>query len=235
MAGRRTDGVHKLFAELCDAHGESLGTERGIARLQVLRQYAREGSDAWLFASLNLAEALVHQAPWRASLLLRQITRHDSENVRAWRLLGVAQSLLGHHRFAVASYERAQRLAVCPYTAHNLGHLRDLLDDGPGALSALRYAFEHAPMREVALSYAHALVRHSADLAGAWRAQQLTRSLVGAVGCSRSQRLHARANTLVDQRIAAINTEPHQPTRRVLRSRQSGVNARSATSIDRRR
>jgi tetratricopeptide (TPR) repeat protein len=140
--------------------------------LERLAAAAPPRSDAWLYAHRQLAERVVVGDPWRASVLARRVLEAQADDDGAWAMVGLSQSLLGNHRYAVASYRRAIRLAPGnPWYAHNLGHLYDVALDRPAlAVPLLRRALQLLPgcvrgeaaknaWCEVAASYAHALMR----------------------------------------------------------------------------
>ena len=86
----------------------------------------------------------------------------DPDDDGAWAVLGLAQTLLGNYRYAVASYRRAITLAPQnPWYAHNLGHLLDVALGRPNdAVGLLAEAYKREPKEpEIASSYAHALAR----------------------------------------------------------------------------
>jgi tetratricopeptide (TPR) repeat protein len=145
---------------------------RLCALLERLTRAAPPKSDAWLYAHRQLAERVVVGDPWRASVLARRVLDAQRDDDGAWAMIGLSQSLLGHHRYAVAAYRRAIRLAPGnPWYAHNLGHLYDVALDRPAlAVPLLRRALTLLPgcvrgeaaknaWCEVAASYAHALMR----------------------------------------------------------------------------
>ncbi|MEM6791413.1 MAG: hypothetical protein AAF928_19325 [Myxococcota bacterium] len=152
----------------------------------------RAAGEAYVFVHRKLGEALARDDPWAASLHLKRVLAHRPDDDGAWGHLGLCQSLLGHHRFAVRSYERARALAPHnPWYAHNLGHLYDVVfDDGARALPLLRAALAALPvtvvssratpacneatahrLRAMIASYAHALMRHGSIIEA--RAQML--------------------------------------------------------------
>src|SRR5690606_32127961 len=76
-------------------------------------------SEAWCYACQKLAERIVTRDPWRAALLSRRLVAHRRHDDGAWGVLGLAQSLLGNHRYAVRAYRRALALAPRnPWYAH---------------------------------------------------------------------------------------------------------------------
>jgi hypothetical protein len=130
--------------------------------LERLQQMAQEGSDDRRYADRQLAELLLEADPWRAAMLVRRLLEHDRDDSALWALMGLAQALLGHHRFAT----RAYRTALAgdpgnPWYAHNLGHLLDVaLDEPKTALPLLLLAHQRLPASvPIACSYAHALWR----------------------------------------------------------------------------
>lgn len=140
-------------------------SEDPVKVLALLHRLAREsepGSPDRLFADANLAELLVDRHPWRASLHARRALAIEPELPSAWASLALAQTLLGHFRFAARAYERALTLAPGhTWYAHNLGHLLDVaIDDPERALPLLATAYTKSRRdRDVAASYAHALAR----------------------------------------------------------------------------
>jgi tetratricopeptide (TPR) repeat protein len=140
--------------------GES--TEYLLPDLRRIEAHASIGSDAWCFAVREIASRTATEEPWAASLAARRLLAERPADAGAWAALGLAQSLVGNHRFAVKAYRRS--LALVPQQArvlHNLGHLVDVvLDDPATALGPLSEAFAADPeCIDTALSYAHALAR----------------------------------------------------------------------------
>lgn len=142
--------------------GEPVDAARLLPMLARLARVAPERSEAWVFAHRHLAELGVERDPWRASLFARRVIDIEPDDDGAWAILGLAQSLLGHHRFAARAYERALSLAPHnPWYAHNLGHLYDVALNRPEqALPLLCRATDaETGESEIAASYAHALAR----------------------------------------------------------------------------
>jgi tetratricopeptide (TPR) repeat protein len=130
--------------------------------LHRLARSAAPDSEEGLFAHRQLAELLVERSPWRASVYARRVLAHRSGDDRAWAVLALAQTLLGHYRFAVHAYQQALSCAPRnPWYAHNLGHLLDVALDRPAeAVPWLKAAHGSAPRNtDVAASFAHALAR----------------------------------------------------------------------------
>jgi tetratricopeptide (TPR) repeat protein len=158
--GRAVD-VQRLQSDVQWALQKGLGPRDLVPMLERLRAHAPRGSTAACFAGTELAELLLPTAPWRAAVLAREVLQHE-ETDRAWALLGLSLSLLGHYRSAKRAFAKALALDPgCSSYAHNLGHL---LDAGLGrpqeALPWLKRAFQARPAdEEVAASYAHALFR----------------------------------------------------------------------------
>jgi len=130
--------------------------------LAKLARNAEPESDAWLLAHRHIAELAVDRDPWKSALFARRVVRVDPDDDGAWGVLGLAQTLLGNYRAAVAAYRKAIAIAPeNPWYAHNLGHLLDVALGRPEeALPLLMAAFEAEPNEnEIAASYAHALAR----------------------------------------------------------------------------
>ncbi|MEZ4374092.1 MAG: tetratricopeptide repeat protein [Polyangiaceae bacterium] len=134
-----------------------------VPMLEKLVSRAAPNSRAGVFARQFLSELLVERNPWRAALLAKSVLQHDDDH-RAWAVLGLAHTLLGHFRSAARAYARAIQLhPTCASYRHNLGHLLDVALNRPhAALLHLARAHKSAPEEdEIASSYAHALVRAS--------------------------------------------------------------------------
>ena len=165
-----TPEVELLWRRTEDAIAD--GSHSRIAPLLLrLADCAPEASEPWRYAHREMAHRIVSEHPWRAALLTRRLLATNARDDRAWAVLALAQSLMGHYAFAVRAYRRAIRLAPSePSYLHNLGHLYDAVYDQPHeALPLLRKAAQLLNNDEVLASYAHALAR-SGD---ATRAQQL--------------------------------------------------------------
>ena len=159
---RRDTDANELRRQVDEAIEKGLAPERVVPLLVKLARAATVGSEAWLFAHHRLSELVTERDPWRASLLARRVTAICPKDHPAWATLALAQSLLGHFRFAAASYRRALALAPNdPWYAHNLGHLYDVVLGRPAdALALLERAARAEPAHaEIAASYAHALAR----------------------------------------------------------------------------
>ncbi len=141
---------------------QELSAEDVLPLLAKLARAASPETDEWLFAHRHLAELGVEHDPWRASLFARRVLAVRPDDDGAWAVLGLAQSLLGHYRFAARAYERALKLTPDnPWYAHNLGHLYDVALDRPSDALPLLAAAAAAESGEadIAASYAHALAR----------------------------------------------------------------------------
>jgi len=143
-----------------------------LPMLERLQTIAPEGTDEKRYAYRRLAELLLETEPWRAAVLLRKLTHERPDDDANWALMGLAQALLGHHRFAVTSYRRA--LAIDPnnpWYSHNLGHLLDVALNRPAdALKHLELAVRTVPdVSAIACSLIHARWR-AGDVEGARRA-----------------------------------------------------------------
>jgi tetratricopeptide (TPR) repeat protein len=153
--------MQKLRGNIAWALSNGLGARDLVPMFEKLIGCAPPNSKMAQLAKLHLAEYLVERSPWKAALLAKDLLRQGDDE-RAWAVLGLAYTLLGHHRSARRAYRQALALAPsCPSYAHNLGHLTDVIFNEPQeALSLLALAFRGAPDEaEVAASYAHALVR----------------------------------------------------------------------------
>jgi tetratricopeptide (TPR) repeat protein len=158
----RGDEVERLQREIEHALRDAVDAEDIFPLLARLARAASPDSDAWLFAHRHLAELGVEHDPWRAALFARRVLARRPDDDGAWAVLGLAQSLLGHHRYAARAYERALALSPDnPWYAHNLGHLYDVALGRPErALRLLCQAIKAQPEEaDIAASYAHALAR----------------------------------------------------------------------------
>lgn len=130
--------------------------------LEKLLRHAHATSPHAIFAKRQLAELTAARSPFRAARLARDVLEVLPEDDRAWAVLGLAYSLLGHFHLAERAYREAVAISPCsPWYAHNLGHLLDVGLERPK--EALRYlgaahrSLPHEP--EIAASFAHALAR----------------------------------------------------------------------------
>ena len=165
--------VERLRSNIAWAVAHGLGSRDLVPMLEQLLRHAQVDSTEALAAQLQLAELLVETNPWRAAVLARGVStkvetpafRHSlttTDMGRAWGVLALAHTLLGHYRSASRAYRRAIALEPsCPSYSHNLGHLLDVIFDKPAeALPLLWRAHRHSPREtEIAASYAHALAR----------------------------------------------------------------------------
>jgi len=202
--------------------------------LERLLRAVPERSEAYVFAHRKLGEALALEEPWAASLHLRKVVTESPEDDGAWGLLGLAQSLLGHHRFAVRSYEHALALAPHnPWYAHNLGHLYDVVfDDLERALPLLERAVKgiahfsdgEGPTArlavqgrdEVVASYAHALMRQGHLL----EARRWMRDLVRSGASPDHHALYDHIVAGQDRVLARLMQHVDTPPRRSVRKRR---------------
>jgi tetratricopeptide (TPR) repeat protein len=132
-----------------------------VPMLENLVRAAPAASEAAYFAKLRLSELIVGDAPFRAARLARDVLT-SGESDRAWGVLGLAHSLLGHYRSAARAYRCALALAPdCAVYEHNLGHVLDVALNRPrDAIAHLERALRGMPEeREIASSLAHALLR----------------------------------------------------------------------------
>lgn len=183
MARHLSADAEALWRDCEEAIETGRPEPRVMPLLVRLARMAPRGSDAWLYALRNLAERVVNEDAWRAALLARRMVEARPDDDGGWAMLGLAQSLMGHHRYAIRAYRRALSLAPNnPWYGHNLGHLYDVALGRPDiavpllsrALGELRRMGAIAgsdmtrALDEVAASYAHALL-HSGDPAAARR------------------------------------------------------------------
>lgn len=158
----RAEEVERIRRDVDKALRERAEPEAVLPLLARLARAAAPESDAWIFAHRHLAELGVAHDPWRAALFARRVLAQRPDDDGAWAVLGLAQSLLGHYRYAARAYERALALVPDnPWYAHNLGHLYDVALDRPkDALPLLsRATFAETGEADIAASYAHALAR----------------------------------------------------------------------------
>src|SRR5579859_4889775 len=71
-----------------------------VPMLERLQRVAHEGSDDKSFADRRLAEILLETNPWRAAMHVRRLVESVPHDDAAWALMGLAQALLGNHKFA---------------------------------------------------------------------------------------------------------------------------------------
>ncbi|MEL6210320.1 MAG: hypothetical protein AAFR44_09105 [Pseudomonadota bacterium] len=202
--------------------------------LQRLVRLLPERGEAYVFAHRKLGEALALEDPWTASLHLRKVVAETPEDDGAWGLLGLAQSLLGHHRFAVRSYEEAlTRAPHNPWYAHNLGHLYDVVfDDLDRALPLLERAVQGithfeggaGPIArlaaqgrdEVVASYAHALMRRGHLV----EARRWMRDLVRSGASPDHHALYDHIVAGQDRVLSRLMQQGEAPPRRPIRKRR---------------
>jgi tetratricopeptide (TPR) repeat protein len=174
--GRAVD-IGRLHSDAAWAIENGLGPRDLVPMLERLCRHAPPNSRSACFARTELAEVLLPTHPWRAALLARQVLVHQ-ETDRAWALLGLSLSVLGHYPSAKRAFSKALCLSPgCSSYAHNLGHLLDAgLNRPREAIRWLERAYRARPYdAEIAASYAHALLRVG-------RAPEARRALDGAMG-----------------------------------------------------
>lgn len=161
MSGAQRDDVATLLHDVHWAVAQELEATELVPMLEKLVSRAAPESHAGVFARQFLSELLVELSPWRAAVLARGVLQHHDDH-RAWAVLGLAHTLLGHYQAAARAYRRAIQLhPTCASYLHNLGHLLDVALNQPrAALRHLAAAQRSAPNEdEIASSYAHALLR----------------------------------------------------------------------------
>jgi Flp pilus assembly protein TadD len=154
--------VHRLRARAERALEEGRRREEVLPLLERLVREATDNSDDQLFARRRLAEIYLEHHPWRAALHARRLIKSDFADDGAYALMGLAQTLLGNFKSAIAAYKRALLMAPeNPWYHHNLGHLLDVCTgDTEGALAHLRAAHRiKSEEDEIIASLAHCLAR----------------------------------------------------------------------------
>ncbi|HEX3595552.1 MAG TPA: tetratricopeptide repeat protein [Polyangiaceae bacterium] len=153
--------LERLQSDVEWALQRGLGPRDLVPMLERLYQHAPRGSAAACFAGTELAEVLLTAAPWRSSVLAREVLKYEDTD-RAWAVLGLGLTMLGHYRSAKRAFSKAlAHSPQCSSYAHNLGHLLDAALGRPQeGLPWLARAHAARPGdEEIAASYAHALVR----------------------------------------------------------------------------
>jgi tetratricopeptide (TPR) repeat protein len=161
MPERPSPDLERMLTDVEWAMSKDFAARDLVPMLENLVRAAPSASEASYFAKLRLSELIVGDAPFRAARLARDVL-DSGESERAWAVLGLAYTLLGHYRVAARSYRRALALAPeCAIYEHNLGHVLDVALDRPhDALAHLERAHRFSPEEgEIASSYAHALLR----------------------------------------------------------------------------
>jgi Tfp pilus assembly protein PilF len=161
MPERPSPDLERMLTDVEWAISKQFAARDLVPMLENLVRAAPPASDAAYFAKLRLSELIVGDAPFRAARLARDVLL-SGESDRAWAVLGLAHSLLGHYRLAARSYRRALALHPdCAVYEHNLGHVLDVALNRPhDALVHLERAHRGLPEeREISSSYAHALLR----------------------------------------------------------------------------
>jgi Flp pilus assembly protein TadD len=157
----RPRSLECLLGDVAFALREGLGPGDLIPMLERLLKVAPTGSDALHFGRLHLAELLIHSNPFRAASLARPVALECTSD-RAWGIVGLAMTMLGHYYAAVRAYRRALLLAPSHVGyLHNLGHVLDVgLDRYREARAYLELAHRGEPeVKEIASSLAHAVAR----------------------------------------------------------------------------
>lgn len=161
MPERPSPDLERMLTDVEWAMSKQFAARDLVPMLENLVRAAPSDSEASYFAKLRLSELIVGDAPFRAARLARDVLE-SGESDRAWAVLGLAHTLLGHYRVATRSYRRALALAPeCAIYEHNLGHVLDVALNRPkDALVHLERAHRLSPEEdEIASSYAHALLR----------------------------------------------------------------------------
>lgn len=195
-----SEEVACLLRDVEWALAHELGPRDLVPMLEKLVRHAPRASAASHFGRQCLSELIVEADPWRAAGLARGILE-QTEDDRAWAVLGLAHTLMGHYRTAAKAYTHAVALSPsCASYHHNLGHLLDVaLDRSQAALAHLATAYRAEPEEEeIAASYAHALLRTG-------QREQATQILKRALGQPKAERLMAGWDARAERaRVAAI-------------------------------
>ena len=133
-----------------------------VPMVERLMRQALPGSLHQTYAKRQLCELISRSEPFRAARLAHEILHEYPDDDRALAALGLACLMLGHYKKAEKCYRDALSIVPhCPWYAHNLGHLLDVVMNRPQEslrwLALARQALPHEP--EIASSYAHALLR----------------------------------------------------------------------------
>jgi len=161
MPERPSPDLERMLTDVEWAMSKQFAARDLVPMLENLVRAAPSASEASYFAKLRLSELIVGDAPFRAARLARDVLA-SGESDRAWAVLGLAHTMLGHYRSAAKAYRRALVLAPeCGVYEHNLGHVLDVALNRPrDALAHLERAHRDLPGEcEIASSYAHALLR----------------------------------------------------------------------------
>jgi Flp pilus assembly protein TadD len=179
--------VDRMYTDIEWALSQGLSAGDLVPMVQRLMQRAEPHSPHAHYAMRQLAELIVRKEPFRAARLAKEVLRYNPEDDRALAVLGLACLLMGHYRMAERAYRMALALVPhCPWYAHNLGHLLDVImgrpEEAVPMLNLARRALPHEP--EIASSYAHALYR-------AGRTEEAWKNLLESVDGN-----HARAHEI---------------------------------------
>ncbi len=220
-----TSEAEALWRAVEVAHRSDSAEPRVLSMLMDLSQVAPEGTEPWIYAHRELARALASSDPWRASICARRALSYDARDGEAWGIVGLTQSLLDNHEYAVRAYRSALRCdPKNPWYAHNLGHLLDVVFDRHGeAVKLLRQALEHAgadlhPRHrgEMVASLAHALLRMG-DVAAA--KDRMLPVIQSGLATQAHHALYSQIRTCLEEHVeeALLHIPRSPPTRRVRR------------------
>lgn len=150
-----------LMKDVAFALHRGLGPDHLVPMLERLLSVAPNGSEACQFGRLQLAELMIHSRPFRAASLARSVAVQSASD-RAWSVVGLSLTVMGHYRSAIRAFRVAHSLAPeHPGHLHNLGHVMDVgLGHSAPAVKYLEQAHARDPeIREIASSLAHAVSR----------------------------------------------------------------------------
>ncbi len=151
-----------MYTDIEWALSQGLPVGQVVPMVERLMRQAEPGSLHETYAKRQLCELICRSEPFRSARLAHEILGEFPDDDRAHAALGLACLMMGHYKKAERSYRAALQLVPhCPWYAHNLGHLLDVIMDRPQEslrwLALARHALPLEP--EIASSYAHALLR----------------------------------------------------------------------------
>jgi len=151
-----------MYTDIEWALSQGLPVGEVVPMVERLMRQAQPGSLHQTYAKRQLCELICRTEPFRAARLAHEILKEYPDDDRALAALGLACLHLGHYKKAEQSYRAALHIVPhCPWYAHNLGHLLDVVmgrsQEALRWLALARSALPHEP--EIASSLAHALLR----------------------------------------------------------------------------
>src|ERR1700742_3039766 len=98
--------VERMVSDVSWAISRGLPKRDLVAMLKRLIASAAPGSPEQSFAKLELSELIVGDERFRAARLALDVIKDEGPEPRAFGVLGIAHSLLGHFRASSRAYER---------------------------------------------------------------------------------------------------------------------------------